>query len=66
MATLARKEPESLGERLKKLRETAGFSRAEIARDIQAPSRFVEALEEDSYELFPAKVYALGFLKKFV
>lgn len=65
-ATLARKEPESLGERLKKLRETAGFSRAEIARDIQAPSRFVEALEEDSYELFPAKVYALGFLKKFL
>ncbi len=60
------KERETLGERLRRRREDLGFSTAQIAREIQAPARYIQSLEEDTYEIFPAKVYALGFLKKFL
>lgn len=58
------KEPESLGEKIKKRREALGFSREQTAREIQAPLKYIQALEEDSYQVFPAKIYAAGFLKK--
>lgn len=60
------KEQDTLGERLRKRREAIGLSLNQIARDIQAPARFLQGLEEDNYEIFPAKVYAQGFLKKFL
>lgn len=58
------KEQDTLGERIRKRREAMGLSINQIARDIQAPARFLQGLEEDNYEIFPAKVYAQGFLKK--
>ncbi len=58
------KESEALGERLRKRREELGLSVEDVSREIQAPQRFVEALEADNLEAFSAKVYALGFLKK--
>lgn len=60
------KEQETLGERLRKRREALGFSINQLAREIQAPARFLQGLEEDNYEIFPAKVYAQGFLRKFL
>jgi len=46
-------------------REELGLKITELAEEIQAPQRYIEALEEDRYvEVFSAKVYALGFLKK--
>lgn len=60
------KEQDTLGERLRKRREAIGLSANQIARDIQAPARFLQGLEEDNYEIFPAKVYAKGFLRKFL
>lgn len=59
-----RKENLSIGERLRMRREEFGLSAAELAEEIQAPLRYVEALEGDRYEIFSAKVYAVGFLKK--
>ncbi|MBI2640857.1 MAG: helix-turn-helix domain-containing protein [Candidatus Sungbacteria bacterium] len=58
------KEQETLGERLRKRREALGFSPDQIVRDIQVNARYLYGLEEDNYEVFPAKVYAQGFLKK--
>lgn len=58
------KKSETIGERLKKQREQLGLTLIEVAHRIQAPPQFVQALEEDDYKRFPAKVYALGFFKR--
>lgn len=58
------KGSDTLGERLRKQREALELSLEDVSREIQAPRKFVEALETDNLEMFPAKVYALGFLKK--
>lgn len=55
---------ETLGERLKKKREELGFKLSDVARHIQISSRLLQALEENSYEEFSAKVYALGSFKR--
>lgn len=60
------KERETIGERIRKRREDLGFSITDIAHEIQAPAHYLQSLEEDIYEVFPAKVYAQGFLKKFL
>lgn len=57
-------KPEAIGERIRKRREELELSARDLAQDIQAPQKFVEAFEKDRYEIFPAKVYASGFLKK--
>lgn len=58
------KKTETLGEKLKKRRAELGLDLAEVARRIQISLRLLQALEEDKYEKFPAKVYALGFFKR--
>src|SRR3989338_438908 len=58
------KEPESLGERLKERRESLGLTIQVLAQEVQAPQKYIMGLEEDRYEVFSAKIYALGFLKK--
>ncbi|QQG45337.1 MAG: helix-turn-helix domain-containing protein [Candidatus Sungiibacteriota bacterium] len=58
------KDQETLGERLRKRREALGFTLKDVADEIQTAQKHVTALEEDSYDVFPAKVYALGFFKK--
>jgi len=58
------RETETLGERLRKRREVLRLSAKDVAEKVQAPLRYVQALEDDNYEVFPAKVYAQGFLKK--
>lgn len=62
--TTSLKKSETLGEKLKKQREQAELTLRETSRRIQASPRFLQALEEDDYKKFPAKVYALGFLKR--
>lgn len=54
----------TLGDRLRAKRESLGRSREDAAREIQAPVSYIEALEQNDYRVFSAKVYALGFLKK--
>ena len=64
MSPRLQQETETIGERIRKQREKLGISVHDLAQDIQAPQKFVEAFEEDRYEIFSAKVYAFGFLKK--
>lgn len=54
----------SPGARLKKRREEFGMSLEDLTREIQSPPDFISSLEKDDYKGLPAKVYALGFLKK--
>lgn len=58
------KNNDTLGERLRRRREEVGLTPQELAEEVQAPVKFVEALESDEYNVFSAKVYGLGFLKK--
>lgn len=55
---------ETLGSYLRACREERGLSVDEVARELKVAPRYVSALEEDAYELFPAKIYAHGFLKR--
>ena len=57
-------EPDTLGEKLRKKREALGFSIEDVAHTTQISSKYVRALEENDLEVFSAKVYALGSLKK--
>mgnify|MGYP001615453086 FL=1 len=55
---------ETLGEKLRRRREELGFSLRDTARHIQISLNLLQALEEDKYEKFSAKVYALGYFKR--
>jgi len=53
-----------LGEQLKKRREALGWSIEELSHEIPIAPHYLKALEENDYDVFPAKVFALGFLRK--
>lgn len=57
---------ERLGVHLRRLREERGLSARDVARELKISPAFIEALEQGAYEKLPAKIYALGFLKKFL
>ncbi len=59
-------ELESLGDRLRSRRERLKLTTEDIAQELKIPSRYFKALEENAYNVFPAKVYAEGFLKKYL
>jgi len=56
---------ESIGEKLKTARETRGLSVDQIARETNIARRFVAALEEESFDVFPGEPYLLGFLRNY-
>ncbi len=58
------KEPLTLGKRLRQRREELKLEAEDLAHRVQAPPKYIRALEEDDYDVFSAKIYALGFLKK--
>lgn len=55
---------ESIGERLSAYREECGMTIKDVARELQTSQKFIAALEENRFGVFPAKVYARGFLRK--
>lgn len=59
-------ESGSLGDRLRSRRERLELTLEDIAQELKTPSRYFKALEENAYAIFPAKVYAEGFLKKYL
>lgn len=59
-----RKDLETIGERLRKKREALGLSLKEVADELQAPQKYIQALEENAFEMFTAKIYGLGYLRK--
>lgn len=54
-----------LGDQLKAVRRTAGLSLEEVEGLTKIRKKFLAALEEGSYDGFPAEVYARGFLENY-
>jgi len=56
---------QSLGEKLKNLREQQGWDYDHISRETNISKRYLEALEKEDFSCFPAEPYLLGFLKNY-
>jgi cytoskeletal protein RodZ len=54
-----------LGEKLKTARTSKKISLAEAAQATRIRSTYIDALENNRWQEFPAEVYLLGFLKKY-
>jgi Helix-turn-helix domain/RodZ C-terminal domain len=54
-----------IGSSLREARERRGLSHAQIERDTRIRTRYLRALEDESFELIPGRVYAKGFLRAY-
>lgn len=54
-----------LGGMLREAREARGLSLEQVERDTRIVRRYLTALEEEDFEVFPADVYARGFLRSY-
>ncbi len=53
----------TVGQNLQRQRETQKISLESVSKDIRIEPAFLQALEEDAFELLPAETYALGFIR---
>lgn len=56
---------ESIGEKLRTVREERGYTLDQVARDTRITKRYIQALEEESFDQFPGESYLLGFLRTY-
>jgi cytoskeletal protein RodZ len=56
---------ESLGEKLRNAREERGLSISQVSRDTNITLRYIEALENENFSVFPGEPYVVGFLKNY-
>ncbi|MBU8913661.1 MAG: helix-turn-helix domain-containing protein [Spirochaetales bacterium] len=56
---------ESIGEKLRQTRESKGYTIEQIARDTHIAKRFLEALEDEDFSVFPGDPYLLGFMRTY-
>jgi len=56
---------ESLGEKLRNAREEKGLSISQVSRDTNITIRYIEALENENFSVFPGEPYIVGFLKNY-
>jgi cytoskeletal protein RodZ len=56
---------ESIGEKIRKVREEKGYSLDQVARDTHITKRFLEALEEENFASLPGESYVVGFLRSY-
>jgi len=56
---------ESLGEKLKEARNEKGLSIEQISRETNISIRYLEALEAENFNVFPAEPYLIGFLRNY-
>ena len=56
---------ESLGNRLKNVREAKGLSYEYISQETNISCRYLEALEKEDFSPFPGEPYVLGFLNNY-
>ena len=54
-----------IGERLVQAREERGRTLEDAERDTRISRRYLQALEDEQFELIPAPVYARGFLRSY-
>jgi cytoskeletal protein RodZ len=56
---------ESLGTKLKTTREAKGYTIEQVCRDTNIASRYIDALEQEQFSIFPGEPYLLGFLRNY-
>ncbi len=56
---------ESIGEKLRLTRERNNLTVDQVARDTHVAKRFLKALEDEDFSVFPGETYALGFLRNY-
>ena len=54
-----------IGERLIEAREQRGLSLEDAERDTRISRRYLQALEDERFDIIPAPVYARGFLRSY-
>jgi cytoskeletal protein RodZ len=55
----------NLGEQLRLGRENRGLSIDDVSREINIAQKYIIALENEDFTLFPAEAYMLGFMKNY-
>ncbi len=55
----------SIGETLREARELKGATVKQISQEINISREYLEALEEENFDIFPAETYLLGFLRNY-
>lgn len=58
-------EEVTVGARIRRAREEAGMAPEDLAHRLEIPLKFILALEEGQFAVFPARIYARSFLKKY-
>ncbi len=56
---------DTFGEKLRSSRESKGYSLEQVARDTNIAKKFLNALEEEDFSIFPGEPYLIGFLKNY-
>lgn len=56
---------ESIGEKLRLARERNNLTIEQIARETHVAKRFLKALEDEDFSVFPGETYAMGFLRSY-
>ena len=56
---------ESIGEKLRLARERNNLTIDQVARETHVAKRFLKALEDEEFDVFPGETYAMGFLRSY-
>jgi len=56
---------ESIGEKLRLARERNNLTIDQVARETHVAKRFLKALEDEDFSVFPGETYAMGFLRNY-
>jgi cytoskeleton protein RodZ len=54
-----------IGSRLREARQQRALELADVERDTRIRARWLKALEEESFDLLPERVYTIGFLRTY-
>jgi len=60
-----RTQDNSIGQTLKNAREKLGFSLEDVAQKTYIKTHYLHALEEDRFEMLPAYVYTVGYIRTY-
>ncbi len=56
---------ESIGDKLRLAREKNNYTIEQVSRDTHVAKRFLKALEDEDFSVFPGETYAMGFLRNY-
>jgi cytoskeleton protein RodZ len=55
----------SLGQRMRNERENQGFSLDDVEQETKIRKLYINAIEEENFDILPERVYATGFVKRY-